>query len=115
MHIPIPITMLSLLILSARATLLIDYTPSLPISSLGTAQLEGSELGDHIPLPGNDSIYIRTGTDPAGTPALNFHRDATFRRAEVKGKGSYEEEKRYFVGYEFRLGNVHEALTIFQW
>ncbi|MCJ1452529.1 hypothetical protein MMC28_002872 [Mycoblastus sanguinarius] len=100
------------------ATLLINYSAPAAISSLGTCQLEGSFLGDTIECPtnpSNNSIYIRDGSDPSGTPALHYHRDPHFRRAEVKGAGTYEADQTYYIGYEFMLGNVHEHLAIFQW
>lgn len=109
-------TLLSLSLLSlANARLLIDYTGSSPASSLGSCQLEGAELGDRIDCPGDSSVYIKPGADARGTPALHFHRDATVRRAEVKGSGDYSAGKNYYMGYEFRLGNPHQHLAIFQW
>lgn len=114
MHLSALLPLLILLPLST-STLLINYSAPAPIPTLGECQLEGSFLGDDIPCPGNSSIYIKTGTDPDGKPALHYHRDPTFRRAEVKGAGEYAENKHYYVGYEFRLGNVHEHLTVFQW
>lgn len=108
--VPLPV-FLSL----STSTLLINYAAHSPVSALGECQLEGSFHGDHIACPGNSSIYIKTGTDPDGKPALHYHRDPTFRRAEVKGAGAYAENKHYYVGYEFRLGNIHEGLTVFQW
>ena len=106
---------LSTLFRLSTSTLLINYSAPSPISTLGECQLEGSFHGDHIACPGNSSIYIKTGNDPDGKPALHYHRDPTFRRAEVKGAGAYAENKHYYVGYEFRLGNVHEHLALFQW
>ena len=97
------------------ATLLIDYTAPAAVSLMGSCQLEGSSLGDHIECPGNSDIYIKPGKDPKGKAALHFHRDPDFRRAEVKGKGNYAGEKSYFVGYEFKLSNYHEHLALFQW
>ncbi|KAL6717805.1 hypothetical protein ACLMJK_003890 [Lecanora helva] len=97
------------------ASLLIDFSGSDDLKSLGTCQLEGSYLGDHIGCPGNSSIYIKPGQDDQGKAALHYHRNPTFRRAEVKGKGKYSEGQNYFMGYQFQLANVHEALTIFQW
>ena len=97
------------------STLLINYAAPAPISELGSCQLEGSYLGDKIPCPGNDNIYIKPGTDPKGQAALHYHRDPDFRRAEVKGAGTYAADKTYFVGYEFSLANYHEHLAIFQW
>ena len=100
---------------SSTSTLLIDYSALSPIPDLGECQLEGSFLHDTIPCPGNSSIYIKPGADTTGKPALHYHRDPTFRRAEVEGKGPYAANKNYYVGYEFSLSNVHEHLAIFQW
>ena len=99
----------------STSTLIIDYSAPSPILDLGECQLEGSFLHDRIPCPGNSSIYIKPGADATGKPALHYHRDPTFRRAEVEGKGPYAANKHYYVGYKFSLGNVHEHLTIFQW
>lgn len=98
----------------STATLLIDYSAPSATASLGSCQLEGSYLHDTIACPGNSSIYIKPSTDSEGTPALHYHRDPNFRRAEVKGAGDYAAEKTYFVGYKFSLGNVHEHLALFQ-
>ncbi|KAF6223694.1 hypothetical protein HO133_000537 [Letharia lupina] len=106
---------LSVLLSLSTSTLLIDYSAPSPISALGECQLEGNFHRDYIACPGNSSIYIKTGTDPDGKPALHYHRDPRFRRAEVKGAGAYAANKHYYVGYEFRLGNVHEHLAVFQW
>lgn len=100
---------------SALATLLVDYTAAGPVSDLGSCQLEGAYLGDHIDCPGNSSISIKPGQDPSGKAALHFHRNHNFRRAEVKAKGTYAEGKTYFVGYAFQLSHVHQHLAIFQW
>ena len=97
------------------STLLINYAAPAAISSLGSCQLEGSSLGDKISCPGNDNVYIKPSTDPEGQPALHYHRGPEYRRAEVKGKGTYEADKTYFVGYEFNLADYHEHLAIFQW
>ena len=97
------------------STLLINYAAPAPISELGSCQLEGSYLGDKIPCPGKDNVYIKPSTDPKGQAALHYHRDPDFRRAEVKGAGTYAAGKTYFVGYEFSLANYHEHLAIFQW
>ena len=102
------------------ASLLIDYTAPGDATGIGSCQLEGAELGDRIDCPNNDpatknKIYIRPGNDPAGRPALHFHRDPQYRRAEIKAKGDYAAGKKYFVGYEFRLENIHQHLTLFQW
>ena len=99
----------------ATSTLLINYAAPSPISEFGSCQLEGSYLGDKIPCPGNDNVYIKPGTDPKGQAALHYHRDPEFRRAEVKGAGTYAADRTYFVGYEFTLANYHEHLAIFQW
>ena len=99
----------------STSTLIINYSAPSPISDLGQCQLEGSFLHDRIPCPGNSSIYITPGADATGKPALHYHRDPTFRRAEVEGKGPYAANQHYYVGYEFSLGNVHEHLAIFQW
>ena len=96
----------------STSTLLIDYSAPSPATDLGECQLEGTV---YIPCPGNSSIYIKPGADPTGRPALHYHRDPAFRRAEVKGKGPYAANKHYYVGYEFSLSNVHEHLAIFQW
>ena len=97
------------------STLLINYSAPAAISELGSCQLEGSSLGDKIPCPGNDNVYIKPGTDPKGQAALHYHRGPDYRRAEVKGKGIYTADKTYFVGYEFNLANYDEHLAIFQW
>lgn len=109
-------TILSLLLpILASSTLLVNYNAPSATSVLGTCQLEGAELHDTISCPGNDSIYIKPGQDPAGKAALHYHRDAGFRRAEIEAAGTYTAGKNYYAGYEFRLGNVHEHLAIFQW
>ena len=61
------------------------------------------------------SIYIKPGTDSSDKAALHYHRDLDFRRAEIKGKGTYAAGKMYFVRYKFNLSNYHEHLAIFQW
>ena len=106
---------LLLLLPSAIAILLIDFAAPGDMSDIGSCQLEGSSLGDHIDCPGNDAIYIKPGQDPQGKAALHYHREPSFRRAEMKGKGDYAAGKKYYVGYEFQLSHVHEHLALFQW
>ena len=105
------------LIIFTTSTLLVDYTAPSPASALGSPQLEGSYLGDHLDpsAPAGSPAYIQPGTDANGKPALHYHREPEDRRAEVKAKGTYAAGKQYFVGYEFRLSNVHEHLALFQW
>ena len=97
------------------AKLLVDYTAPSAVAELGSCQLEGAELGDHISCPGNDDIFIKPGQDSSGKAALHFHRNPSNRRAEVKASGNYAEGQKYFVGYEFQLSNIHQHLAIFQW
>ena len=99
------------------ATLLVDYTAPAAVSNLGTPQLEGASLGAHLDAAAavGSPAFIQPGTDPDGKAALHFHRNSGDRRAEVEAKGTYAAGKQYFVGYEFRLSNVHEHLAIFQW
>lgn len=78
---------LTVLLSLSTSTLLINYSVPSPFSTLGQCQLEGSFHSDHIACPGNSSIYIKTDTNPDGKTALHYHRDPTFRRAEVKGVG----------------------------
>ncbi|KAK4692449.1 hypothetical protein P7C71_g4759, partial [Lecanoromycetidae sp. Uapishka_2] len=99
----------------ASSTLLVDYTAPADTSVLGTCQLEAAELHDTVPCPGNANVYIKPGQDTSGKAALHYHREAGFRRAEVKAAGTYTAGKHYYAGYEFTLGNVHEHLAIFQW
>lgn len=109
-------TLLALLLpLLASSTLLVDYTAPAATSVLGTCQLEAAELHDAVACPGNANVYIKPGQDPAGKAALHYHREAGYRRAEVKAAGDYSAGKHYYAGYEFRLGNLHEHLAIFQW
>ena len=107
----------SLFVIHTTSTLLVDYTAPSPASALGSPQLEGSSLGDHLDAsaPSGSPAYIQPGADPNGKPALHYHRAAGDRRAEVEAKGTYAAGKQYFVGYEFRLSNVHEHLALFQW
>ena len=99
------------------STLLVEYTAPSPASALGSPELEGSYLGDHLDpsAPLGSPAYIQPDIDPNSKPCLHYHRDPEDRRAEVKAKGTYAAGQHYFVGYEFRLGNVHEHLAIFQW
>ena len=99
------------------ATLLVDYTAPAAVSDLGTPQLEGGALGDHLDVSAaiGSPAFIQPGKDPEGKAALHFHRDPGDRRAEVRAKGTYAAEKQYFVGYEFSLSNVHQHLALFQW
>ena len=113
--------LLQLLILVVQIThakLLIDFKGSDPISSMGQCQLEAKKLGDHLHCgQGIDPrIFIRAGSkDPSGASCVHLHRDPQFRRAEIKGKGTYGPNKRYFVGYHFQLSNIRQKLSIFQW
>ena len=104
---------------AASASLLVDFKASDDPSNIGKLQLQGdgpspiksdADLGD-----GEDASYIKQGNDPDGQAALHFHRDPAHRRAEIKAKGEYSAGKKYFIGYEFRLSNIHEHLSIFQW
>ncbi|KAL9102999.1 MAG: hypothetical protein Q9163_001919 [Psora crenata] len=107
-----------LVLLSAAlscATLLVDYTAPASVSALGSPQLQSAEGNFISASEGGSHGYIRTEKDEDGREALHFHRDPTYRRAEVLAKGSYAEGKRYFVGYEFKLSNVHQHLALFQW
>ncbi|KAL9124822.1 MAG: hypothetical protein Q9217_005889, partial [Psora testacea] len=99
----------------SSTTLLVDYTAPASVSELGSPQLESREGNFISASEGGSHVYIETGQDEDGRKALHFHRDATYRRAEVKAKGNYAEGKKYFVGYEFRLSNVHQHLALFQW
>ena len=116
----------TLLILAAatalsKASLLVDYQAPDPASTIGQPQLQddasSSIKSSRIMRRDyqNDTCYIKPGQDPDGRAALHFHRDPSHRRAEVKAKGDYSEGKKYFVGYEFRLSNIHEHLALFQW
>jgi hypothetical protein len=105
----------SLYLSLATATLIVDFQGSDNVSALGKPQLEGQNHGDRIAYPGNASIYIRSDKDSNGTPALHYHRDAHYRRAEVEAKGTYAAGKTYFTGYTFMLERSHQGLAIFQW
>ena len=97
------------------ATRLLDYTAPSSYDSLGQCQLEAAKLHDSVNCPGISAVYIKPGKNPKGRYSLHFHRDPTYRRAEVKAKGDYASGKKYFVGYEFMLSGIHEHLVIFQW
>ena len=56
----------------ASASLLVDYKGGEETSILGSCQLEGQNLDDHIQCPGNSSISIKPGQDPSGKPALVY-------------------------------------------
>lgn len=101
----------------SNASLVVDYTGGEDVSVLGSCQLEGQNLDDHISCPGNSSIYIKPGQDPNGKAALVYHRDAHFRRAEVEaGKQSmWEAEKTYYAGYNLMITNNRTSLVLFQW
>ncbi|KAI9774084.1 MAG: hypothetical protein M1840_005177 [Geoglossum simile] len=99
---------------TALSKSLINYKGGQPVSILGTPQLEGQELGDKI-SDNTANVFIKLGEHPNGVPALWFHRDASFRRAEVKGAGDYLPDKTYVINYEFMLGSSYNKLAIFQW
>jgi len=108
--------------LLASARLLVDYTggSNFDSRSFGNKELEGNALGCKISQAG-DAAFIRSGTDPSNKrPALHFHRDPHFRRAEVKalGQGTGKEvvkDRTYYIGYNFRLDRKANGLVIFQW
>ena len=114
---PSIVLLLSSVLSFATSSLLVDFKGSDDTSALGSCQLEGQNLGDHIPCPGNDQVFIKPGRDPAGKAALTYHRDPHFRRTEVRaGEVSmWEAEKTYFIGYSFMLSNIQNSLVIFQW
>jgi hypothetical protein len=108
---------LSLLALSSTAlasSTLINYQGGQPVAILGSPQLEGQELGDEI-SDNTANVYIKPGQDPKGVAALWFHRDAHYRRAEVRADGAYSPEKTYRISYEFSLSQSYDKLVIFQW
>lgn len=99
----------------AYAAVIIDYRGGNPASDMGKVQLEGTFKHDWIKKD-NDSIFIRPGTDPhCGAPVLHYHRDPVYRRAEVKGKGVYAENKGYDIQYNVSFARSHNGLSIFQW
>ena len=106
---------LNLLAAVSKAALIVDYNAPGPVSDLGSPQLESTPWQFEDSHDADSHAYIRPQHDPDGKPALHYHRDPSYRRAEVKAKGKYEPNKNYFVGYEFRLSNIHEHLALFQW
>ncbi|KAH0535919.1 hypothetical protein FGG08_007178 [Glutinoglossum americanum] len=114
MHL-LALSILAAILRSAHAAVIIDYNGGSPALEMGKVQLEGVFKHDWIEK-GNDSIFIKPGTDPCrGTPALHYHRDAPYRRAEVKGKGVYAANKRYDIRYDVSFARSHNGLSIFQW
>ncbi|KAL7275384.1 hypothetical protein RUND412_001662 [Rhizina undulata] len=100
----------------ANAKLLLDYKGGDKASVLGNVELEGQELHDHI-KDGGKNVYIKPGNDPeANLPALHYHREAHFRRAEVKAlTDKIEEGKTYYIGYHLRVPKTRNSLVLFQW
>ena len=101
----------------SNASLLIDYHGGDDTSVLGSCQLEGQNLNDHIKCPGNSSISIKPGQDPSGRACLAYHRNEHFRRAEVEAgeQSMWEAEKTYYAGYNFKITNNGNGLVLFQW
>jgi hypothetical protein len=95
-------------------TTILCYTGGQPVTLLGKPQLEGQNLGDKVPN-NTGQVYIKPGTDQRGVPALQYHRDAHFRRAEVEALGVYGPEKTYRIEYHFSLTRSFEKLVVFQW
>ena len=109
------VLIICLLAATMNATLIVNYSAPGLATDLGTPQLE-STAGHPVPADAtNGQAYIKPDYDSSGKPALHYHRDPSYRRAEVKAKGNYAENKRYFVGYQFSLSNIHEHLVLFQW
>ena len=112
--------LLSLVSVYTRAALIVDFSATDAISALGSPQVQNGEA-DLIENPtskGSDKsqAYITQGEDPdTKRRCLHFHREPAQRRAEVKAKGEYNEGKKYFIGWEFRLSNTHPHLSLFQW
>ncbi|KAI5776915.1 hypothetical protein EDC01DRAFT_698921, partial [Geopyxis carbonaria] len=109
-------TFLSLLPLAVLSTVLVDYDAARgdAPSVMGHLNIEKAK-GDR-PKTEDDSLFIRTSVDPAGTPAAHFHRAKGNIRTEYHAM-FYETEadKTYYIGYSFSLGVITHNLVLFQW
>ena len=106
---------LCLLASSSRAALIVDYNAPGSVSDLGSPQLESSPGHFEGSTNAGAHAYIKPDSDPDEKPALHYYRDSWYRRAEVLAKGHYGPNENYFVGYKFRLSDIHEHLALFQW
>ncbi|KXG48228.1 Concanavalin A-like lectin/glucanase, subgroup [Penicillium griseofulvum] len=61
-----------------------------------------------------DELYIKLGQDPKGVPALHYHRDKGYIRAEYHLKDKFTADKTYYFGYQFSLADIEQSLMIWQ-
>ncbi|KAF9886525.1 hypothetical protein FE257_011432 [Aspergillus nanangensis] len=98
-----------------QAKLLLDFnaTRGDDPSTLGTLNLE-AERGDK-PDSNSDELYIKLGEDPDGNPALHFHRDEGYIRAEYHAlKDEMESDTTYYIGYSLSMAQLQQSLMIWQ-
>jgi hypothetical protein len=61
-----------------------------------------------------DELYIKLGQDPKGVPALHYHRDKGYIRAEYHLKDKFTADKTYYFGYQFSLADIEQSLMVWQ-
>ncbi|KAI0115647.1 hypothetical protein GGR51DRAFT_503670 [Nemania sp. FL0031] len=100
----------------AASALLVDYSAARgdDPSKMGQLNLE-STRGTKVSKNTAD-LYIKSDVDWRGTKCAHFHRKKDWIRAEYHALNKKTESgKTYFIGYQFALGVIPDALMIWQW
>ncbi|KAA8650468.1 hypothetical protein EYZ11_000846 [Aspergillus tanneri] len=97
------------------AELLLDFNASRGDnpSKIGTLNLEAKR--GQRPKGNTDELYVKLGQDSHGTPALHYHREKGYIRAEYHAlHGKTKADQTYYIKYDFALAELQQSLMIWQ-